>query len=164
MAEWEFIESFDCDTWRPLIDWTDQQVIDIHTRHSIPPNPNYLAGASRVGCWPCIYARKLELRHIADIDPERIQLIEELEAIVLAQRIASRERRVLDTDIKRPTFFQDRNPSKTADGSRNHATWPIKTAVEWSRTTNGRQFEMFAADRSDEGCMRWGLCDTGKAQ
>lgn len=56
MPEWEWQDGFDCEVWRPLLRWSEQDVIDIHRRHGLAPNPLYLLGASRVGCWPCIYA------------------------------------------------------------------------------------------------------------
>jgi 3'-phosphoadenosine 5'-phosphosulfate sulfotransferase (PAPS reductase)/FAD synthetase len=79
LEEWEWSDTFDCDIWRPLLHWSEQDVIDIHTRHGLRPNPLYLQGAERVGCWPCIFARKAELRHVAESDPARIDLIRELE-------------------------------------------------------------------------------------
>ena len=34
--------------------------------------------------------------------------------------------------------------------------------MEWAKTgKGGRQFELFASKR-DEGCMRWGLCNTAR--
>ena len=163
MAEWEHSDSYDCDIWRPLIDWSEQDVIDIHARHGIAPNPNYLAGASRVGCWPCVFARKSEIRHIADTDPERIAIIADLEAVVgdMARQRAEKRGGGL-TDKPPPSWFQDPMPQRGPDGVRRGSPWPIDRVVEWSRTKRGgRQFELFAPARRDEGCMRWGLCDTG---
>jgi hypothetical protein len=41
------------------------------------------------------------------------------------------------------------------------ACWPIDKVVDWSRTARGgRQRELFAASAADEGCMRWGMCET----
>ena len=79
MPEWEWQDGFDCEVWRPLIRWSEQDVIDIHARHGLRPNPLYLKGASRVGCWPCVYARKSEIRLVAEVDPGRIDLLESLE-------------------------------------------------------------------------------------
>src|SRR3990167_960599 len=62
LFEWEYEPTFGCEVWRPLIAWTEQDVIDMHRRHGLAPNPLYLQGARRVGCWPCIYASKDELR------------------------------------------------------------------------------------------------------
>lgn len=71
--------------WRPILRWSEQDVIDIHKRHGLPPNPLYLLGASRVGCWPCIHARKKEIALIGKIDPQRIDTIRELEADATAR-------------------------------------------------------------------------------
>lgn len=72
----------DTEVWRPLIHWTKQQVIDIHRRHGLAPNPLYLKGAERVGCWPCVCSGKKALRLVADLDPRRIDEIRQLEADV----------------------------------------------------------------------------------
>lgn len=142
MPEWEFSKELDCDVWRPIHKWTQQQVIDIHTRHELRPNPLYLKGASRVGCWPCIFARKAEIRFIADEDPERIDLLEQLELELSEKAGAPR------------SFFH----AKTTDV---RPLWPIREVVEWSRTSfGGKQFEFLAAGDSEAGCMRWGLCET----
>ena len=142
MPEWEWQDGFDCEVWRPLLRWSEQDVIDIHHRHGLRPNPLYLKGAERVGCWPCIYARKDEIKLIADIDPNRITRLRVLEETVSNEAKDTR------------SWFQDKS-SGTGE------CWPIDKAVEWSRTARGgKQFEMFAADSRDAGCMRWGLCDT----
>ena len=39
--EWERWESGGCDQWRPLLRWSDQDVVDIHRMFEIPPNPLY---------------------------------------------------------------------------------------------------------------------------
>jgi 3'-phosphoadenosine 5'-phosphosulfate sulfotransferase (PAPS reductase)/FAD synthetase len=186
MKEWEWSDGFDAEVWRPLIAWSEQQVIDIHKRHGLSPNPLYLLGASRVGCWPCIYARKSEIRLIADVDPGRIVKIQTLEAKVAkaAEKRYERDRAAwvaspepeptLGTDkherwvakrdrlarpFQAPTWFQSQR--RAVDG--RDPMLPIATAVEWSRTSfGGKQFEMFAADPKDTGCMRWGLCETDK--
>jgi 3'-phosphoadenosine 5'-phosphosulfate sulfotransferase (PAPS reductase)/FAD synthetase len=179
LGEWEWQDAYDAWVWRPLISWTEQDVIDIHTRHGLRPNPLYLQGASRVGCWPCIFARKDEIRHIADVDQHRINEIRALEEEVTA---AARKRSIakfykeLRLDGLSPidayknavhahedsvkyeerTFFQGQNTRARQDGE----VWPIDKVVAWSRTSRGgKQVELFAPPR--EGCMRWGLCDTG---
>jgi 3'-phosphoadenosine 5'-phosphosulfate sulfotransferase (PAPS reductase)/FAD synthetase len=152
MPEWEWQDGFDCEVWRPLIRWSEQDVIDIHRRHGLPPNPLYLRGAERVGCWPCIYARKDELRLIADTDPTRIDKIRSLENLVT---LKAREKY---QGNETRAWFQDRSGG-TGD------VWPIDKVVEWSRTAQGgRQFELFAAEGRDAGCMRWGLCETNTKQ
>lgn len=156
MPEWEWNDTMDCEVWRPIIRWSEQDVIDIHKRHGLSPNPLYLKGAERVGCWPCVFARKSEIRFMAENNPERIDFIRDLEAKVAeapAQRYAEKGETFESLGYVRPAFFQD----KTGGGR----PWPIDEAVAWSKTSRGgRQFELFAAEDRDAGCMRWGLCET----
>jgi 3'-phosphoadenosine 5'-phosphosulfate sulfotransferase (PAPS reductase)/FAD synthetase len=153
MQEWEWQNVMDCEVWRPLIHWTEQDVIDIHRRHGLSPNPLYLKGAERVGCWPCVFARKEEIRFIADADPGRIDRIRELEGLVTLKAKERNEARG-DTLKNNPSWFQARNGG-------TGECWPIDTVVQWSKTSRGgKQFELFAASESDAGCMRWGLCET----
>lgn len=152
MTEWEWSEGFDCEVWRPLLTWTEQLVIDIHHRHGLKPNPLYLRGASRVGCWPCIYARKAEVRQVADTDPERIDLIRLLE-LEVGDAMEARAQVKGETLAQRPAWFAARIGRK--------GVWPIDKVVEWSRTKHGgTEPEPFVDDQ--EGCMRWGLCETGE--
>lgn len=144
-------------TWRPIIAWTLDDVIEIHKRHGVEPNPLYLRGAARVGCWPCIFARKSEIRLVADDTPERIDEIRQLETELHdrmeGKKAASAEyaARAAEKRYRSPTYF-------------NHGAsmTPIDEAVAWSRTAHGgRQVELFHTMPEDAGCMRWGLCDTG---
>lgn len=156
LPEWEENKRLDCDVWRPIIDWSYQDVIDMHKKHGAKPNPLYLMGATRVGCWPCIFSRKSEIRLIADIDPARIDRVERLEAAVKA---AATERYAKSGTVitsAPPGFFQA--TSRNREGVR--PCIPIRKAVEWSRTVRGgKQFDLFAPDHGREGCMRWGMCD-----
>jgi 3'-phosphoadenosine 5'-phosphosulfate sulfotransferase (PAPS reductase)/FAD synthetase len=141
MPHHEWSDGLDCWVWRPLMDWSLQDVIDIHTRWQLEPNPMYFAGSARVGCHPCIYARKGEIRTLAETDPDRIDLIRLLENEV--SKLAGEER----------SFFK----SRVGKGY-----WNIDRVVEWSKTKRGgRQFEMFAPPQRDGGCVRWGMCDVG---
>lgn len=145
---------YDCLVYRPLLQHTLADVIAIHRRHDLPPNPLYLVdGIQRVGCAPCIHERKSGIRALAKLWPERIELIRELEVAVgrLAElRLAGQERR--NPNWRAPAWFM-------ASGQ---GCIPIDTVVQWSRTLRGgkvedRQEALFA--RHNDGCMRWGLCD-----
>ena len=154
LPEREHDAVLDVDVWLPLIAWSEQDVIDIHQRHGIAPNPLYLRGASRVGCWPCIFARKSEIRLIAHEDPDRIALIADLEREV-ARR--ARERNSKQYKGNDPTWFQ----ASLRDENGERPCLPIDRIVEWARTADGgRQPELFAAPHGERGCMRWGLCET----
>jgi len=186
MAEWEWSEGFDCEVWRPLVNWSVDDVINIHHRHGLRPNPLYLKGATRVGCWPCIFARKSEIRLIADIDPARIERMRKLESAVAESALARYERDKqewlantppepqagteahtrwtskrdrLSRPFQKPTWFQSQK--KNEDGK--YPMTPIDSAVEWSRTKHGgKEVEIFAPSDRDTGCLRWGLCETPK--
>lgn len=155
LPEWDGYKSRrgSYDIWRPLIHWTEQQVIDMHGKHNLPPNPLYLAGASRVGCWPCIFAKKDEVRLLADLDPQRVEVIAQLEDEVSA---AASERH---GEPRLHTFFEARGPAEL--GGQGHVM-RIHKVIEWSRTARGgRQVELFHAP-DDEGCLRWGMCERGQ--
>lgn len=76
MTEWEYSDFYDCDVHRPLLDWTEKDVIAIHQRFGLIPNNLYLTGWNRVGCYPCIHARKKELLLLSD---KRVEVIEQIE-------------------------------------------------------------------------------------
>lgn len=150
----------DVDVWRPLIDWTVQDVIDIHARHNIAPCSLYLRKdrpSKRVGCWPCIRSRKSEIAAVAETTPWRIDEIRALEASVLNSK-KDRLGDDYDPDARAavPTFFQ---PLEQSD--RELGSYPIDKAVSWALTgRGGKQRELFAA--SEPGCQMWGLCDMGE--
>jgi 3'-phosphoadenosine 5'-phosphosulfate sulfotransferase (PAPS reductase)/FAD synthetase len=153
MDEWDAAihRKQEIEIWRPILSWTDQDVIDIHHRHGLKPNPLYVAGAMRVGCWPCIYSRKSEIRMIAERTPERIDLIEMLEGEVQAAMLKRDPERAGPFGF----FFQHKFNAPDEDYS-------IRKVVEWSKTSRGgRQFELFEPD-PDAGCMRWGMCEHPK--
>lgn len=147
MPAWEWSDAFDCEVWRPMLRWTEQDVIDIHRRHGLAPNPLYLRGASRVGCWPCIFARKSEIRMVADMSPDRIDLIRELESEM--PPVPAND----DHPLPMPrTYFHGKT-------TREGVPHPIDEVVEWSRTERGgKQFMLL--DTDPPGCVRWGLCET----
>jgi 3'-phosphoadenosine 5'-phosphosulfate sulfotransferase (PAPS reductase)/FAD synthetase len=151
LSRWEYSSEFDADVWRPLLRWTEQEVIDIHHRHGLAPNPLYLKGATRVGCWPCIFSRKREIKLVADLSPERIDEIRQLEDEL---GDAAEERMKEDGRHRnRPTFFHP----KGHDPERGDFV-PIERVVEWARTSRGGK-QMLMFDTEPPGCMRWGLCE-----
>ena len=154
MPRWEWQQTFDCDVWRPLIDWSEQDVIDIHHRHGLAPNPLYLQGAERVGCWPCIFSRKREIALVDGLTPGRIDEIAELE-----RELAEKVQAAAEQDGKQrvlPTFFHKKG--HTAD---KKGPLPIAEAVEWSKTSRGGR-QIMLLDTEPAGCVRWGLCEAQK--
>ena len=150
MSQWD-MDDTGFVIWRPLLAWTEAQVIDIHKRHGIAPNPLYLRGAQRVGCWPCINSRKAEIRQVAESDNQRIALMRELEAILTTRAQKRAEKK--GTAPTPRTFFH--NPVKGTED--RHAF--IDEVVSWSRTNRKGEYEPFAPLPHEAGCTRWGFCD-----
>lgn len=174
VSEWDENAKFDCEVWRPIHLWSYEDVIEIHKRHGVQPNPLYLKGATRVGCWPCIFARKKEIRMLGDLDPERVDLMEQLEAEVNEIQ----DKRYADKGEENPYGRDDygwfQNPLRRAgaNGYNQHlsASLPIRDVVRWAKGNDlaegqadlfGLGEELFAPDYAAEGCMRWGMCDHG---
>lgn len=158
LAETEISTSMDCLVWRPLITWSEQDVLTIHARHAVKLNPLYLRGAERVGCWPCIMGAKAEVRMVGD-DARRMGAIRMLEAAVrdLHQRKASDRGEQAESP---PTLFTATR--RTANGDRPGVL--IDEAVAWARTARGApiaQGRLWDDDPEDPeaGCMRWGMCE-----
>lgn len=146
------------DTWRPIIEWGVDDVIEYHNRHNVVPCSLYLRDkhpSERVGCYPCIMSRKSEIRAIDAHDQWRVEEIRKLEEdaqVVYKERNKDWKERGLQL----PTMFQGRQNDK--DGKR--LMTKIDTVVEWSKTSHGgKQFEMF--ETGQPGCRMWGLCDMG---
>src|SRR5688572_30241345 len=119
MEEWEWSDGFDCEVWRPLIHWTEEDVIAIHKRHGLPPNPLYLMGAKRVGCWPCIMASKDEIRLISERDPGKISTIRQMEHDVTERARARYSKRlaVFNEGGAQALTSRDRQALLTSDGA-----------------------------------------------
>ncbi len=60
--------------FRPIVDWAAKDVFRCITSHGLDPNPLY-ATLGRVGCAPCIYATKGDVRLLAGSNPilERVR-------------------------------------------------------------------------------------------
>jgi 3'-phosphoadenosine 5'-phosphosulfate sulfotransferase (PAPS reductase)/FAD synthetase len=139
--------------WRPILTWSVADVLAIHHRHGVQVNPLYQRGHDRVGCYPCIFARKEEVRLVAQHMPERIDEIRELER----ETTEERARRNVETPGRYAhaigTFFQGRG-----EDGRNGAL-AIDRVVEWSRTDHGGRQLPLLAPVPVGGCMRWGMCE-----
>jgi 3'-phosphoadenosine 5'-phosphosulfate sulfotransferase (PAPS reductase)/FAD synthetase len=165
LPEWEHDMSLGVDVWRPLIHWTEQDVIDIHRKHGVPPNPLYLKGAARVGCWPCIFSRKGELRMMAMISPERVEIMRRMEKIIerlAVHRYGLQGETLESKGYVAPTWFQSRdNVYDEERGRWVGECWPIERVLKWAFSKyGGKEEEKFAALPHEGGCFRWGLCDS----
>jgi len=89
---------------RPLLRWTAAQCFDIMYRNGVKPNPLYLLGSSRVGCYPCIMTGLGELKRILRATPEIRERLIELEATVNAANPVTKERKWPSTFFKAGTI------------------------------------------------------------
>ena len=139
--------------FRPLLDWKEHEVFAFIRRHGLEPNPLYAMGASRVGCWPCIFSRKNELRNIAIHDPQKVEILAGWEAKVS-----------LATPSDQSTFFMARDLK--IPGPFHHSTHGIRQKMEWSKTgRGGKQYELLfdAVGDQEAGasdvCSGHGMCE-----
>lgn len=139
----EYEPQSDWYTWRPLIDWTIRDVLEIHNKYAIPVNPLYQLGFSRVGCMPCIQAKKEEIRLMAKHFPEKVQAIHVLETELTKKRHAK--------GLSGASFFRPAKSKSPEDST-------IEKVVEWSKTKHGGK-EPLIDETPEGGCYRWGLCD-----
>lgn len=134
--------------FRPIIHWTAANVFSFAKAKGLPPNPLYLRGFGRVGCFPCINANKTELKMIGQHHPEAVARVAEWESIVaeVSKRGSA-------------TFF---GPDVTPEGARigkrlrakGGATPEEVAAQSWPRSA-----EVFAWAKTDRGGRQWNLLD-----
>lgn len=146
--------------WRPMIAATVADVLNTHHRHGVPVNPLYLRGHSRVGCWPCIYASKDQIRLWAQDDPASVREVGALEQAcesLRSERNAETPGRYTHATA---SFFQSREAvTDRATGKRVYLPVHVDEVVAWSQTARGgRQFPLIR-EEPDSGCFRWGMCE-----
>ncbi|HAV1800348.1 TPA: phosphoadenosine phosphosulfate reductase family protein [Enterobacter hormaechei subsp. steigerwaltii] len=140
--------------YRPILQWTHEEVFAFAKRHGIKPNPLYLQGCSRVGCMPCIHARKSELAEIFSRWPEEIKRVAEWERLVAA---CSRR--------GNSTFFPSTHDPRRAERRVDVVTvdaYGIETYRDWAMTTRGgAQFDLLASanDKSVCSSVYAGVCE-----
>lgn len=144
-------EQLDYGVWayRPLLEWTVEDVFAIRRKHGVKPNPLYLKGMKRVGCMPCIMCRKGELTEISRRFPEVIERLKEWERLVswASKRDSS-------------TFFDVRLYAKDKYDV-HYTTEGVDAAVRWARTERGGvQFNLFTEYEEIPVCSsNYGLCE-----
>lgn len=62
MAAREWSDDYDAWIERPLLSWPAEKCFALMAQHGIKPNPLYLMGAGRVGCFPCVMVNMRELK------------------------------------------------------------------------------------------------------
>ncbi|HEI0689112.1 phosphoadenosine phosphosulfate reductase family protein [Escherichia coli] len=140
--------------YRPILKWTHEEVFSLAKRHGIKPNPLYQQGCSRVGCMPCIHARKSELAEIFTRWPEEIKRVAEWERFVAA---CSRR--------GNSTFFPSTHDPRRAEKRIDVVTvdaYGIESYRDWAMTTRGgAQFDLPAESNDKSVCssVYAGVCE-----
>jgi 3'-phosphoadenosine 5'-phosphosulfate sulfotransferase (PAPS reductase)/FAD synthetase len=65
--------------WRPIIDWTEEQVWQIMARWKVQPHPAYMLGWNRCSCQLCIFGSPAIWASIAKIQPAKVDRIADIE-------------------------------------------------------------------------------------
>jgi 3'-phosphoadenosine 5'-phosphosulfate sulfotransferase (PAPS reductase)/FAD synthetase len=150
MLPWEDDETWRGWMWRPLLPWAVEDVLAIHHRHGVPVNPLYQRGHDRVGCYPCIFASKADLKLLADHAPERIDQIRGLERELTELRAERNQDEPGRYTTPEAQFFQYR--------VKGLPHW-IDDVMLWAQSSRGgRQLQLIDLP-PDGGCFRWGLCE-----
>lgn len=182
-----FSDRHDMVLFRPLIHWSADDVFAFARAHGVLPNPLYLQGMGRVGCFPCINAGKEELAAIGRRHPWAIDRLLEYEAAVMAaskrgiatffaadktpqgaalvkklKRRSIEETQGANPDLDPESREFDRERRRRLSELCNDADWPGADAVfRWAKTARGgRQYDLLSW--SDEGLScssQYGLCE-----
>ncbi len=150
LPEFEFDDYYMADMYRPLIDWSVEDIWAYLKHWGVPRNLLYEFGARRVGCFPCIMSSKAEIRTIAKHFPERIDMIREA------------ERRIDSTFFRRTTTPEVFRSKEIVTKKGKKLTVPtIDDVVAWSQTgyrKRGGQYEMDLGD-GDTCPSNTGMCE-----
>lgn len=180
----------DVTLWRPILQWTLDDVQEIHRRHEVRPNPLYMVrggqAISRVGCWPCINARKTEIAAWADLDPDRWSILRDLERTVADLKravLAEKGTTLEEKGHTAPTFFVNPAPTRrtvvesrpAANGGldlfgnpametvervvRGGECVSIDDVVQWARNDTESTLGLFASGSDAEVCRMQGWCE-----
>lgn len=138
--------------YRPILQWTVDQVFAMHDKHGVKPNPLYKQGMGRVGCMPCIHANKNEVLEISKRFPEEFNRVAEWEELVL---------QVSKTGMA--TFFaMDKSGGSGLSAQDacldDYGIWAV---VRWAQTgRGGKTYDMFRMQDEGPTCSSsYGLCE-----
>lgn len=136
--------------FRPLVEWSANQVFEYCASKGLQPNPLYKQGMSRVGCMPCINAGKDELRQIAARFPGALEEKSRWEMLV-----GQASKRGFST------FFNKELHGGYKSDRRIMAANRIEAVVHWAHTSRGgRQLDMLATIADPVACSSaYGLCE-----
>lgn len=136
--------------WRPIFNWTHEQVFGLHREMGVEPNPLYKLGMGRVGCMPCIMCQKSEVLTMAQRFPDHVDRLAEWEKIV-----SEVSKRGISTFFASDTAPMPEGYDPEVDGYLG-----IRKIVEWSKTSRGgRQYSLLTALEEPLCTSKYGLCE-----
>jgi 3'-phosphoadenosine 5'-phosphosulfate sulfotransferase (PAPS reductase)/FAD synthetase len=117
------------DHFRPIRDWTEQQVWDIMESHSVRPHPAYEMGFGRVSCMKCIFGNADQFASAAKIDPVGTQDVADFETefgVTIKRKVSVEEL------VAKGTPYKDITPERAAlSMSRTYTEAIIMAAGTW---------------------------------
>jgi 3'-phosphoadenosine 5'-phosphosulfate sulfotransferase (PAPS reductase)/FAD synthetase len=129
-------------SWYPIYEYTLQDVWNIHDKYNFPRNKLYDLGCTRVGCFPCIYAKKSELALLKN-EPDRIQQIRDIE------------------ETRGTTYFYRKTPEKfrdTVTKISKKSSASIDAVIKWATEDKSKDTTKSKNDLLDGTCSE-GLCE-----
>lgn len=133
--------------YRPILKWTADDCFAMHKKHGIKHNPLYEQGMGRVGCMPCIHARKDELLEISKRFPEEVDRVARWEKLVQSASKTGTAT-LLNAGIKGLSNDEAEKASN------------IHAMVEWSKTSKGRhQYDFLRMEEGPSCSSIYGLCE-----
>jgi 3'-phosphoadenosine 5'-phosphosulfate sulfotransferase (PAPS reductase)/FAD synthetase len=125
--------------YRPILKWTADDCFAMHKKHGIKHNPLYEQGMGRVGCMPCIHARKDELLEISKRFPEEVERVARWERLVSAA---------------------SKRGSSTFGVGVDVSVSSIYSVVEWAKTSHGgKQYDFLRMEEGPSCSSIYGLCE-----
>lgn len=134
--------------YRPILAWSAADVVDYVRNQGVALNPLYSQGMGRVGCMPCIHARKEELREIARRFPEEFDRVERWEALV--QGVSKGGAATL--------FAANKAPNGRDQFARGDDIG-IRHIEAWANTGTGGRQVLLDIDEAPQCSSLYGLCE-----
>lgn len=124
-------------------------------KKGIPRNPLYDMGASRVGCFPCINSRKLEIRFMNRYRPEKVEFLD------LQENDFENENNFSSFFSKKMTPIEFRSKTVITSKGEEEQIPTIHDVIKWAKTKKNQpwQFELDFDNPPDSACDLRGFCE-----
>ena len=136
--------------FRPLVEWSADDVFFYCASKCLQPNPLYRQGMNRVGCMPCINCGKEEVRQINARFPAALEEKAQWEWLV-----GQASKRGFSTFFNKDLHEDNYQCRRVHDANR------VEAVIQWAHTSRGgRQLDMFAGLIESNACASaYGLCE-----